>query len=141
MKKIEFKTSKGEFVLVEKDENGKLIHPNCEHVEYGRISEITEQKASEIVDESIFTGLFAHYVKDIPVNTYCYKNALDSFHILLESLGVLWENPYQSDWDELCEWGHGGFAKDGKTEFELYHEAQQKVWNKSTTYLFRNERI
>ena len=58
---------------------------------------------------------------------YVLGTSLESFQSLKSSLGLIDENKYQSDWDELCTYGHGGFAKDGKTEIELYQEEQSKV--------------
>ena len=39
----------------------------------GKPDEIKEEDARELVEQSIHSGLFAHYVKGITVNTYCYK--------------------------------------------------------------------
>ena len=48
-------------------------------------SELTEEIASELADKSIYTGLYAHYVDKIPVNTYCYNSAIPSFISAVES--------------------------------------------------------
>ena len=57
-------------------------------------SELIEEIASELVDKSIYTGLYAHYVDKIPVNTYCYNSAIESFISAVESKGFNWlENP------------------------------------------------
>ena len=53
-------------------------------------SELTEEIASELVDKSIYTGLYAHYVDKIPVNTYCYNSAIESFISAVESKGFYW---------------------------------------------------
>lgn len=53
-----------------------------------KLSEITEEQASEIVQQSIHTDLYAHYVKDIEVNTFCYNSAIQSLHSLIESQGI-----------------------------------------------------
>lgn len=51
--------------------------------------------SSKLVHQSLHTGLFAHYVKDIPVNTYCYNKALESFVSSIQSQGYFWgKNPY-----------------------------------------------
>lgn len=47
--------------------------------------DISEEQAKEVVDESIHTGLFGHYVKGIPLNTYCYKTASEAFQSLLQA--------------------------------------------------------
>lgn len=85
MKKLEFTTSKGEFILEEaSDKNlGRVL------VKY-----MTEKQFAEVLDRSVHTGLFAHYVTNIPVNTYCYKSGLESFESLIKSLGwYLFDNP------------------------------------------------
>ena len=57
-------------------------------------SELTEEIASELVDKSIHTGLYAYYVDNIPVNAYCYNSAKESFISAVESEGFHWlENP------------------------------------------------
>ena len=53
-------------------------------------SELTEEIASELVDKSIYTGLYAHYVDKIPVNTYCYNSAIESFISGVESKKFHW---------------------------------------------------
>ena len=53
-------------------------------------SELTEEIASELVDKSIYTGLYAHYVDKIPVNTYCYNSAIESFISGIESKKFHW---------------------------------------------------
>ena len=57
-------------------------------------SELTEEIASELVDKSIHTGLYAYYVDKITVNTYCYNSAIPSFISAVESKEKFWlENP------------------------------------------------
>lgn len=56
-------------------------------------SEFTNEIAKILVHQSLHTGLFAHYVADIPVNTFCYKSALDSFISAIEAKGWYWKNP------------------------------------------------
>ena len=41
-------------------------------------------------DKSIYTGLYAHYVDKIPVNTYCYNSAIESFISGVESKKFHW---------------------------------------------------
>ena len=53
-------------------------------------SELTEEIASELVDKSIYTGLYAHYVDKIHVNTYCYNSAIESFISGVESKKFHW---------------------------------------------------
>lgn len=61
-------------------------------------SELTEQIASELVDKSIHTGLYAYYVDNIPVNAYCYNSAKEAVISKVESKGFYWlENPYGNE--------------------------------------------
>ncbi|WP_353166722.1 hypothetical protein [Empedobacter brevis] len=53
-----------------------------------KLSEITEEQANDIVQSSLHTGLFAHYVKDTEVNIFCYTKAKDSLNTLLESYDI-----------------------------------------------------
>lgn len=53
-------------------------------------SELTEEIASELVDKSIHTGLYAYYVDNIPVNTYCYNSAKEAVISKIESKGFYW---------------------------------------------------
>lgn len=73
-------------------------------IEFGHIleficsgSDLTEEIAAGMVDQSIHTGLYAHYVKDIPVNTYCYKEALPSFISAIKATDHAWGNPMGED--------------------------------------------
>lgn len=113
MKKVEFKTSKGEFlgvlvpdeaydfelnycgdrVLYANDDSEApfplyITLPKGQYKIIGIQTEITEEQATIVVDQSINTGLFAHYVKGIPVNTYCYKTSLESFNSLMQKLEI-----------------------------------------------------
>lgn len=105
MKKIEFKTSKGEFAAIDMDTladderkqsfvngmnnfNGFCINDEL-YEELFPISELTEQQASEVVDSSIYNEYYPHHTKRCLT-----KSALDSFHSLLDSLGISnWYKP------------------------------------------------
>lgn len=120
MKKLEFATSKGEFILEEasdKNLGGVLV------------KHMTEEQFAEVVDSTV-KGVILTCFKDYTKGYYSNSvfTAKESFQSLIKSLGWnLFENPYQTAWDELCIWGHGGFAKDGKSEFQLYTEAESKT--------------
>lgn len=68
------------------DTEVKKANPIC------RGSNLTEEIAAGMVEKSIHTGLYAHYVKDIPVNTYSYKEALCSIYSAIEGQGWYWKN-------------------------------------------------
>lgn len=116
MKKLEFKTSKGSFLL--SDENYYLVNERAvktaylnnvkqfEYVSFIRLSEITEQQASEIVDKKIG---YKNYLESTDViSNYSCVTAIKSLHSLLKSKGVyLYENPVYKDVeysDELCKY-------------------------------------
>ena len=90
----------------------------------GRIPVITEEQADKVIDKSIHTGLYAHYVNGIPVNIYCYKESSDSLYSLLQANDIYFENPYKDP----------GLIP--SYELDVYREAQPKVWDKERTYLF-----
>lgn len=109
----------------EETEGFALPHGNWRHL--GAVNDVSEEQADRFVDKSIYTGLYGHYVNDIPLNIYCYKNALESFNTLLTANGVYFENPcriyidVEKRGDNLMDW----------------HKAQDKVWDKERTYLFK----
>ena len=87
-------------------------------------SELTEEIAKEFIKTSIHTGLHAHYVKNVDVNTYCYKSALESFHSLINSSGFYWgKNPYQ-----------GVLRQEFPTAYE---KAESKTFNLDQTLIFK----
>jgi len=98
MKELKFITPKGDFLLLDGKDTitERLAELLKEYDHYAVVKEMTEEQFTEVLDNSIHTALFAHYVKDIPVNTYCYKSGLDSLSSLVHSLGwYFWENPCQ----------------------------------------------
>ena len=104
----------------------------------GSPDEIKEEDAEELVEQSIHTGLFAHYVKDIPVNTYCYKTALDSFNSALES-EIYWENPYGKEPIENLQSSTFGGEKiiiHRNPMNILWHEAESRTFDKKRVKMF-----
>lgn len=135
MKELKFETEKGKFVIYDDVDNiGKHL-PYDFLTKIGYLKNLTEEQASEIVDKVINDQHFQNYAfKNF--NDRWVKTAKQSLISLLISKGInLFKNPYQDDWDELCTWGHGGFAKDGKTEYELYHEQAEKTFY--NPYIFK----
>lgn|SRR5690606_27612360 len=99
MKELKFITSKGDFLLLDGKDTitERLAELLKDYEHHAVVREMKDADFAEIVNQSIHTGLFAHYVNNIPVNTYCYKSGLESFESLVKSLGwYLWENPMQS---------------------------------------------
>jgi len=101
----------------------------------GRPDEIKEEDAKELVKQSLHTGLFAHYVKDIPVNTYCYKTATESLLSAIES-EIFWENPEgkfpRYAFDENIN------PKDIKARayHQKWHEAESRTFDKTRSLIF-----
>lgn len=100
------------------------------HKILGKPDEIKEEDVKDLVEQSIHTGLFAHYVKDIPVNTYCYKTALKSFNSALES-EIYWDvNPIK-----IIPRGEASEHDRVKNKNE-FNEAQEKTFDKKRTLIF-----
>ncbi|AZB01268.1 hypothetical protein EG359_17340 [Chryseobacterium joostei] len=99
-------------------------------------SELTEDIAKGFLHQSIHTKLFAHYVKGIPVNTYCYKSYLDSFISAIESKGYHWgENPIEKpikDQTHCAKWQKKAFNQ----KFDKYKEAESRTFNPEKTLIF-----
>lgn len=97
MKKLEFETSKGRFVIVDgvgEDFAMDLTHMIICDEWFVKLSEITEEQASEIVDYSILKNMYASYNYGFCTNSYVYKTAIESLHSLLKSKGIyLYKNP------------------------------------------------
>ncbi|WNI34739.1 hypothetical protein [Chryseobacterium sp. SG20098] len=94
MKQLEIKTNK-RLLIVETDMAEFVaslligdFFPKYELEFICKGSDLTEDIAKGFLHQSIHTGLFAHYVKDIPVNTYCYKTALEAFGAVIYASGL-----------------------------------------------------
>jgi hypothetical protein len=89
-------------------------------------SELTEEIASELVDKSIYTGLYAHYVDKIPVNTYCYNSAIESFISGVESKKFYWlKNPI----DEPNKYVQKCMSFENlSNQFKLFDEKEEKTF-------------
>lgn len=104
MKKIEFETSKGRFVVIDKNQDwcfgekfnyfGENKHDafNIKDIDLCfsfskcfKLSEITEEEASEIVDYSVLKQKYSSYSFGFSTHSYCYNSAIESIHSLLES--------------------------------------------------------
>ncbi len=93
MKKLEFETSKGRFLLIDQEPCGKVILPSCSHIEIGRLKQITEEQASDIVD--LFNLYPKNHYQDYERLECGYSSSIISLHSLLRSKGIyLFKNPY-----------------------------------------------
>lgn len=99
----------------------------------GKADEIKEEDVSEFVEQSIFTSLYGHYVKDIPVNTYCYRNALESFNSALES-EIYWINPVSLERADHYRKAGNEFSYNGI--MKCWNKAQEKTFDKKRTLIF-----
>lgn len=64
-----------------------------------------------------------------------FYDYIKSFNSALEK-HLFWVNPYQDDWDELCEWGY--VSIDGMTQMksDRYNQAQEKTFDRKKTLIF-----
>ena len=109
MKRLEFETSKGRFVIVDSTTLDKVSGQALvdEYGDYIILSEITEVQASEIVFR------IGHHSND-----HLIPSAKHILHSLLESKGIhLFENPYPD----------AGLIP--SYEQKLYREAEQKTFH------------
>ena len=81
-------TSKGKFIITDDLEKINRWINNGRYEYICQVRRCNEKEASSIVQQSIHTKLYAHYVKDIEVNTFCYESAIESIHSLLESHNI-----------------------------------------------------
>lgn len=115
-KQIEFKTSKGTFILVDMPNNrieemvcGQYMIDTTSSIHY-KLSDITKDEASEIVDEDNDYGvrIFQNYQTTSMQYFDEQITAIESLHSLLKSKGVhLYENPVPEP--EI----QGGYTPDG----------------------------
>ena len=84
MKELKFKTSNGEFLVVDGND---YRYPHYMFTKFGLryvvVSEITEEQASNIVESNI-AGRFLSY-DSLYEN---YRNSIESLHSLLKSKGI-----------------------------------------------------
>lgn len=112
-------------------------------------SELTDGKIRHYLHESIYSGLFAHYVKDIPVNTYCYNSALESFISAIEAKGYYWKDVpwdfplvedygYQTSSSPEVErgWMYEGGEEKYHEVLKAYEEAESRTFNPEKTIIF-----
>lgn len=125
MKELKFKTSKGEFLVVD----GKINLETWNYPEplkfISKLSEITEEQASEIVDCPFELEVVEYAIlvyKDYEDSENTYPSSIDSLYSLLFSKGIhLYENPLNI----------GTSIED----YDKYKEAEQKTFY--NPYIFK----
>lgn len=128
----------GDFLIYNQGKSVKAQKLNGFTKEVCKATDVTEEIAEGFVHswESVAkdgTKVFENYKAEVPKK----RTALDSFKSAVESKGFYWGvNPYQLDWDELCEWGY--VAIDGKTcsRSDRYEKAKEKTFNLKQTLIF-----
>lgn len=144
MKQLELNLNK-RLLIVEMTgelDSANVFSWNNQHVEkICEGSDLTEDIAKGFLHQSIHTGLFAHYVKDIPVNTYCYKTAIEAFEAVIYAYGHHWgENPHRNKDsrfktnDPVCFLGtndcrHSSGKKEKYCQCYSYREAKSRTFN------------
>lgn len=91
-------TSKGEFCISEivPSKGGNIIIQGIEYKVIGKLSGITEEQASEIVDNSMMNSFFyKNYINEGFKGRTWLHSSIQSLHSLLESKGFeIKENTY-----------------------------------------------
>lgn len=163
MKQIEFKTSKGEFVVIELPKEVKEVENSyCdailtkhhdgyietyypfsdndsvqEVVLISRIPNITEEQAKEVVDEyKCFITEDVGY-QDYKSESDLYRSATISLHSLLEANRVVFDYDRNNCPNYFCDNGKIDVGYGEYMSCSLCEESQSKVWNKENTYLFK----
>lgn len=130
MKQEKITTSKGEFLVVDSKDAPSSFNSYLRDIEEKlgvqlitgyKLSEITEEGASKIVDE-LWNG-YKNYNSNDNVGNYnrLVKNtAIESLHSLLKSKGIhLFENPY--DVYDMSTWHDANEAKQKAEEKTFYN--------------------
>lgn len=100
-----------------------------------KIDDIKEDDVIDLVEQSLHTNLFAHYVSGInPPNIYQYKTALESFNSAIEK-EIYLVNPLGESKPNKSYFldDNGSFLRQEKKQWE---EAQEKTFDKSRTLIF-----
>ena len=116
------------------DTGEKLILKN--YTLLGKPEEITEDDVRDLVEKSIHTNLFAHYVSGIkPPNTFCYKTALESFNSAIEK-NLFWENNVSKQLAFIGNVSEIDKQIALQKQERRWQQAQEKTFDKSRTLIF-----
>lgn len=145
MKKLEFETSKGRFLVVDmvidiwtsEDEKSSTLHLEGEVYQVMsciKLAEITEEQASDIVDKVMNEQHFQNY-NFKSYNDRWVKTAIESLHSLLKSKGLhLFKNPLQSS-KPTADLAFYDNVKDAKLIYNKWKESEQKTFY--NPYIFK----
>ena len=98
----------------------------------GKLADLTEKQFESWVDTNGITGYY-NYVK----GAFCCETAKESFFSKPHKEGIYFENqlgkkPHLGMFIEQ----RGNILEDYDKAFKQWQEAQEKVWNRSNTFLF-----
>ena len=137
-----------EWALVHAFKNAKVHKHGYTLMPICKGSDLNEDIAKGFIHQSLHTGLFAHYVKGIPVNTYCYKTALEAFDAVIYAYGYHWgENPMgkkpelsDARYDKEREFIENNPDEmvfgDHYADWSMWHEAESRTFNPSKCIIF-----
>lgn len=120
-----------------KDYKVKAVKFVCENaILVGRLPELDDGLKWDIVG----AGRSGEYFRDYENDGYEYATAKESFDSLLKANGVVFVNPLGAK-PKRINGGIGGISKqqdeENKKQIEAWHDAQDKVWSREQTYLFK----
>lgn len=127
MKKLEFKTSKGKFILLDVDTDGLIKLPtDIEYQELGRVKDMTEEQFAEVVEmQRIFNSTNHYCIDDIVYKNYIDYEWMHSpreyFQSLIISIGwYLFENPikkYRHQYEQMiAKWQYEIDCKEAESK-------------------------
>lgn len=101
----------------------------------GRLPDITEEQASQLFGRNI---IFKLYQYDIDTFPYMFTTGLEAFNGLLEANGIMFENPLGKIHPHHPNYTGIAESIDGYLDrSDEWKEAQQKVWDRNRTYIFK----
>lgn len=145
MKKIEFETSKGSWLVLDSKDAPSSFNRYLRDIEKElrvrltegyKLSEITEEQVSDIVDEPLFGKHYRDYtfiptLDDSYAGEFRLNTAIESLHSLLKSKGIhLFENPHPRRY--IMAMTDKGIVD---TTEKLYLESEQKTFY--NPYIFK----
>lgn len=124
------------------NEGGYMHIPFDQYQLLGRLPDITDEQAEDIVDSEDFkhySGRYFHMFVDYNNCENAFDDALDSLHSLLQVNEVYFENPLgdKPDINKTKFKMFGSLYKEYSRLLTEWQEAQSKVFDKDRIYLFK----